>query len=82
MRRELRYAALFVGFGLVVLPFLVYLAGLLSLGDYEGGLMAFLSSLYGGFFSLQPGAWALLLGPYALFWVVRLMTRPLRQRRA
>ena len=82
MHRELRYLALIAGFGLLVLPFLVYLAGVLSLGPYEGGLLAFLGSLYGAFFTLQPGAWALLLGPYLLFWILRLLTRPMRRRRA
>ena len=82
MNRELRYFLLIAGFGLVVLPFLVYLAGVLTLGPYEGGLLSFLGSLYGSFLTLQPTAWALLLGPYLLFWVLRLMTRPLRRRRA
>ena len=81
MKRELRFFVLIAVFGLAVLPFLVYLAGVLSLGPYEGGLPAFLGSLYEAFFTLQPSAWALLLGPYALFWVLRLMTRPLRRRR-
>ena len=82
MGRELRYFGLIAGFGLLVLPFLVYLAGVLTLGPYDGGLLAFLGSLYGAFFSLQPGAWSLLLGPYLLFWILRLLTRPLRRRRA
>jgi uncharacterized membrane protein YdjX (TVP38/TMEM64 family) len=82
INRELRYFLLIAGFGLLVLPFLVYLAGVLSLGPYEGGLLSFLGSLYGSFLTLQPTAWALLLGPYLLFWIVRLMTRPLRRRRA
>ena len=82
MRRELVYFGLIAGFGLVVLPFLIYLAGVLSLGPYEGGLLAFLGSLYGAFFAFQPSAWALLLGPYPLFWVVRLLTRPIRRSRA
>jgi uncharacterized membrane protein YdjX (TVP38/TMEM64 family) len=81
INRELRYFLLMAGFGLLVLPFLVYLAGVLSLGPYEGGLLSFLGSLYGSFVTLQPTAWALLLGPYLLFWVVRLMTRPWRRRR-
>lgn len=82
MKRELRFFVLIAIFGLVVLPFLVYLAGVLSLGPYEGGLPAFLGSLYKAFFTLQPTAWALLFGPYALFWVLRLMTRPLRRHRS
>ena len=79
--RELRYFLLLAGFGLVVMPFLIYLAGLLTLGPYEGGLPAFLKSLYGAFFTLQPSAWLLLLGPYPLFWALRLLTRPFRRRR-
>jgi hypothetical protein len=80
MNRELKYFLLIAGFGLAVLPLLVYLAGVLTLGPYEGGLPSFLTALYKAFFTGQPTAWALLLGPYALFWVVRLMTRPLRHR--
>jgi hypothetical protein len=82
MRRELVYLGWIAGFGLLVLPFLVYLAGRLTLGPYEGGLLAFLGALYGAFLTLQPSAWLLLLGPYALFWTVRLLTRPLRRSRA
>jgi hypothetical protein len=82
MRRELVYLAWIAGFGLIVLPFLVYLAGIQTLGPYEGGLLSFLGSLYGAFFTLQPSAWILLLGPYVLFWAVRLLTRPLRRRKA
>jgi hypothetical protein len=81
-RRELTYFALIAGFGLLVLPLLVYQAGVLSLGPYEGGLLAFLGSLYRAFFTLQPSAWALLLGPYVLFWAVRLLTRPLRRSKS
>lgn len=83
LKRELRYLGLIAGFGLLVLPFLVYLAGVQSLGPYEGGLGAFLGSLFGALLRLEAGAWWLLVaGPYALFWILRLMTRPLRRRRA
>lgn len=81
MRRELRYFLMLAAFGLLVMPLLVYLAGVLTLGPYEGGLPDFLKSLYGAFFSLQPSAWLLLLGPYPLFWALRLLTRPFRRRR-
>lgn len=80
IHRELRYFLLLAGFGLVVLPFLVYLAGLLTLGPYEGGLPAFLWSLWRAALRLEPSAWLLLLGPYLLFWPLRLLTRPLRRR--
>lgn len=78
--RELRYFLLVGGAGLLVLPFLVYLAGAATLGPYEGGLGAFLATLYGDLVRFAPAAWALLLGPYLLFQVVRLLTRPWRHR--
>jgi hypothetical protein len=83
LQRELRFLGLIAGFGLLVLPFLIYIAGVTTLGPYDGGLMAFLGSLYGSLARLEPGAWLLLLaGPYALFWALRLLTRPLRRRAA
>lgn len=80
--RELRYFLLVGGAGIVLLPLLVYFAGALTLGPYEGGLGSFLAKLYGDFARLVPAAWALLLGPYVLFWALRLLTRPLRRRTA
>jgi hypothetical protein len=80
MRRELRYFAIVGGFGVIALPFFVYLAGALTLGPYEGGLLSFLGKLYGDLLRLSPAAIALLFGPYLLFQGLRLLTRPLRQR--
>jgi hypothetical protein len=79
-RRELGFLALLFGFGLLVMPFLVYLAGVLTLGPYEGGLLSFLGSLLLAFFTATPSAWLLVAGPYLLFTAVRLLTRPLRRR--
>jgi hypothetical protein len=78
--RELRYFLLLGGAGLVLLPFLVYFAGAATLGPYEGGLGAFLANLYGDLVRFVPTAWALLLGPYLLFQLLRLLTRPWRHR--
>jgi hypothetical protein len=79
-RRELRLAALMFGFGLLVMPFLIYLAGVLTLGPYEGGLLAFLGALLGAFFTATSSAWVLVAGPYLVFTAVRYLTRPLRRR--
>ena len=79
-RRELRLASWLIGFGLVVMPFLIYLAGVLTLGPYEGGLAAFLGSLYVAFFTATPSAWLLVAGPYLLVIAVRFLTRPLGRR--
>ena len=78
-RRELGFLALLLGFGLLVMPFLIYLAGVLTLGPYEGGLLAFLGSLLLAFFTATPSAWLLVAGPYLMFTAVRLLTRPLRR---
>jgi hypothetical protein len=79
-RRELGCFALLFGFGLIVMPFLIYLAGVLTLGPYEGGLLAFLGSLMGAVFTAKPSAWLLVIGPYLLFTAVRLLTRPFRRQ--
>jgi hypothetical protein len=80
LRRELLLFAIVGGFGLVVLPFLVYFAGAATLGPYEGGLATFLGKLYGDLIRLSPGALGLLLGPYVIFQAARFLTRPLRRR--
>ncbi|HEY7754589.1 MAG TPA: hypothetical protein VH856_12315 [Steroidobacteraceae bacterium] len=79
-RRELGLLGSLFGFGLLVMPFLIYLAGVLTLGPYEGGLLSFLGSLLAAFFTAAPSAWLLVFGPYLLFMAVRLLTRPLRRR--
>jgi hypothetical protein len=81
-RRELRIAGWWLAFGLVVMPFLIYLAGVMTLGPYDGGLLSFLGSLLAAFFTLKPTAWLLVCGPYLLFTAVRFLTRPLRRARA
>jgi len=79
-RRELGFFALLFGFGLLVMPFLIYLAGVLTLGPYEGGLLAFLGSLMGAVVTARPSAWLLVIGPYLMFTVIRFLTRPFRRR--
>ncbi len=79
-RRELGFVGLLLGFGLLLMPFLIYLAGVLTLGPYEGGLLAFLGSLMGAVLTARPSAWLLVAGPYLLFTAIRLLTRPLRRR--
>ncbi len=79
LRRELVLFAAVGGFGLVLLPFLVYFAGAATLGPYEGGLGTFLGKLYGDLVRLTPSALALVFGPYVMFQAVRFLTRPLRQ---
>ncbi|MBM5812170.1 MAG: hypothetical protein FJ191_09430 [Gammaproteobacteria bacterium] len=79
--REFRIAAPLLGFGLLIMPLLIYLAGVLTLGPYDGGLLAFLKALYLALLRLAPTAWLLVTGPFLLFTALRLLSRPLRRRR-
>jgi hypothetical protein len=81
-RRELRFAVAGLVAGVVVLPFAIYVAGAATLGPYEGGLAPFLGKLYGDLAHGAPGALALVAGPYVVFQLLRLTTRPLRRRRS
>lgn len=63
-----------IGFGLIVLPALIYVTGTLLLGAYGGG--EHLGSFYGDYFrdlGKTPQTWALALGPYVLVQVARLI---------
>ena len=79
-RRELGFFALLFGFGLLAMPFLIYLAGVLTLGPYEGGLLTFLGSLMVAVFTAKPSALLLIIGPYLLFSAIRFLTRPFRRQ--
>lgn len=74
---EWRWAVLFAAGGVLVLPTLVYLAGLATLGPYDGGLPAFWGSFYLALVTFKPTAWLLVAGPYGLFWLLRLARRAL-----
>ena len=81
MRRELRYALLGLGGGIILLPALVYLAGSTTLGPYEGGILPFLTKLYSDLAQLSPAALALVCGPSLLLQILRVASRPLRRPR-
>ncbi len=80
--REWRWFRLLAGFGLLLLPLCVFLAGRVTLGAYEGsGLLSFLGTFYGDLLVLRPAAWGLVLGPWLLFQGIRLTSRPARRLR-
>ena len=61
-------------FAAVVLPFLVYYTGTLTLGGYaRGGPVQFLADFYADLFRGRAGAWVLLLGPATLVIVWRVL---------
>ena len=81
-RKELVLAGVGIGVGLLVLPALIYLVGILILGAYGGG--PHIGSFYGDFFrNLFDGAgrtWFIALGPFLLLSLIRLIFWPWRPK--
>ena len=85
VRRELLTLALMLAVGLVVLPFIIWGAGEVFLGDYlrdppapdaaarTGGPLALLADYVGGLVTGSPGHWLVFLGPYLLVLALRAM---------
>lgn len=79
-RRELLIFACLAGFGLLVLPALVYAVGVFLLGEYRPG--ATVGSFYADFYAelAAPALWAwlLVLGPWLGIQWLRLLWLPFR----
>ncbi len=72
LRRELFILGGALGTGLFLMPTLVYIIGLLTLGPYaSGGWVALFGDLYEGLFRGRWAAWGVVLGPLALVCFVR-----------
>jgi len=79
LRREILVFAALGGFGLLILPALVYLVGQQLLGDYGPGATVgtFYADLYSHLVAFSPWAWALVLGPWLTIQLLRLLWLPL-----
>ena len=76
LRREvwLLGAGLVVGF--VLMPLSVYVVGVLTLGPYSGGgAGSFLADQYSGLFHGWAPGWGVVVGPYLLVQLLRLLIR-------
>lgn len=79
LRRELTLLIASLLFAVLVLPFLIWIAGQVFLGDYirspagapTGGPLALLLDYLSGVVALSPGHWFVLLGPYLLLLALR-----------
>jgi hypothetical protein len=70
--RELWLAGFTVAFGLIVLPFFIYIAGNATLGPNEsGGLGAYLLDFMKGLIRPHAAYWLIVLGPYLLIAMAR-----------
>lgn len=79
-RRELLLFAGLAGFGLLVLPALVYLVGVVLLGEYAPGATVgtFYADLYAELAAPALWAWLLVLGPWLGIQWLRLLWLPFR----
>ncbi len=73
-RREALYAAGWVAFGAIGLPVLIYLCGITLLGRYPGASLGrTFGAIWLGLGSASPASWTVVLGPYALILLLRLL---------
>jgi hypothetical protein len=83
MNRELLWVLAAAIFGLAVLPWLVHLVGVQTLGPYaHGGSAAFLRDFYVDLLHLRPAALTLAVGPALLLLTWRAMLRGSRGTRS
>jgi hypothetical protein len=81
VKREIAIAAALFAAGLLLLPPTIYWVGRQVAGDYVGGgPLALANQIWGDFVQLEPAAWLLVLSPYLLLQLVRLIGRTWRAR--
>jgi hypothetical protein len=80
LKREVVIAAVFFGCGFLLLPLAVYWVGTEVVGEYagNGGLLALAEQIWADFLALQPAAWVLVLCPYLVLLLIRLIRRTWR----
>jgi hypothetical protein len=76
-QREVSIAAVALGFGLVVLPFAIYVVGQRLLGEYraDAGAMALAENIWLDLLSFSVPAWILVLSPYLTVQLLRWVRR-------
>ena len=81
-RREVAIAAGSLAFGLIVLPFAVYVVGQRVLGEYaaDSGALGLAEGIWRDFLSLRLPAWILVLSPYLTLQLVRAARRVWRPK--
>jgi hypothetical protein len=69
---ELAVAALGLLLGLALMPVLIFYAGVMTLGRYEGASLGHLfESFFSGLRGASAASWVVLLGPYGLYLLFR-----------
>ena len=81
-QREIAIAAGLLAFGLIALPFAVYVVGQQMLGEYggDGGALALAESIWLDLLAFRMPAWILVLSPYLTIQLARAVRRIWRRR--
>ena len=81
-QREAAIAASMLAFGLLALPFAVFIVGQRLLGEYgeEAGALDLAESIWLDLMSLRLSAWLLVLSPYLTVQLARAVRRIWRRR--
>jgi len=79
-KREVVIAVALFGGGFLLLPPAVYWVGKEVVGEYraDGGMLALADQIWADFFALEPAAWVLVLTPFLLVQLIRLIRRTWR----
>jgi hypothetical protein len=81
IKREIAIAAALFAAGLLLLPPAIYWVGRQVAGDYAGGgPLVLANQIWADFVQLEPAAWLLVLSPYLVLQLVRLIGRAWRAR--
>jgi hypothetical protein len=81
IKREIAIAAALFAAGLVLLPPAIYWFGRQVAGEYAGaGPLALADQIWSDLLQLEPAAWVLVLSPFVLVQLVRLIRRTWRSR--
>jgi hypothetical protein len=81
-KRELVIAAVLFGFGLLALPFAIYWVGSQMIGEYspDASPLTLAEQIWTNLLQLEPFAWVLVVSPYVVLQLVRLVRRVWRTR--
>jgi hypothetical protein len=77
LKRETIIVAAGLAFGLFVLPFAIYIVGQRIFGEYspDGGLLLLVEHIWSDLLAREPSAWALVLSPYVVVQLGRIVKR-------
>lgn len=82
-KREVAIGSGSLAFGLFVLPLAIYVVGQRLIGEYgeDLGMLDLAEAIWSDFLALRPTTWILVLSPYVIVQLLRLVRRVWRRER-